>query len=200
MVFYVYVRDLQQFALTLQNLPKPVQLMNQFAVWRARHRILTSSTSILYSYTEVCVRCWSEAIVRKTNGHVPVSALAPKSTASPPTPNKSKPNAGISPLSKAKLSTQYISQLKSLQDLRECGVLSETEFEEQRRFALNYIRSLNNKDDWERGNSLPVSQFGPEPWLSTLLCATVLWYDLHKWSFEKWCHVTGCVITQMWLL
>ena len=42
-------------------------------------------------------------------------------------------NTDVSPCSKARLSGQYIEQLKSLQKLRESGVLSEEEFEEQKR-------------------------------------------------------------------
>ncbi len=73
-------------------------------------------------------------------------ALTPKSQTSPPTTPKSGSKApGVSPVSKAKISSQYISQLKSIQDLRECGVLSETEFEEQKRYALNSIRSLHSR-------------------------------------------------------
>ena len=52
-------------------------------------------------------------------------------------------NTGVSPSSKARLSGQYIEQLKSLQELRESGVLSEEEFEEQKTFALQNIRCLN---------------------------------------------------------
>ena len=66
------------------------------------------------------------------------------------TPGKSNPSTsqkasliGVSPSSKATLSNNYISQLKSLQELREMGVLSDEEFMEQKRFALNSIRKLN---------------------------------------------------------
>ena len=53
-------------------------------------------------------------------------------------------NTGVSPSSKAQLSGQYIEQFKSLQELRESGVLSEEEFEEQKTFAaLQNIRRLN---------------------------------------------------------
>ena len=52
-------------------------------------------------------------------------------------------NTDVSPCSKARLSGQYIEQLKSLQELRESGVLSEEEFEEQKTFALQNIRCLN---------------------------------------------------------
>ena len=75
-------------------------------------------------------------------------ALAPNTHSQNSPPRSPKCNsAGISPFSKAKISTQYISKLKSLQDLRECGVLSEGEFEEQKRFALNNIRSINRSTD-----------------------------------------------------
>ena len=58
------------------------------------------------------------------------------------TPCQPLPN-GVSPASKAKLSSAYISQLRELQELRENGVLSEEEFQEQKRFALNNIRGMN---------------------------------------------------------
>ena len=45
--------------------------------------------------------------------------------------------------SNAWLSGQYIEQLKSLQELRESGVLSEEEFEEQKTFALQNTRFNN---------------------------------------------------------
>lgn len=57
--------------------------------------------------------------------------------------NKQQLSTGISPASKAKLSREYISQLKELQDLRQCGVLDEDEFQEQKMFALNNLRSMN---------------------------------------------------------
>ena len=77
-------------------------------------------------------------------------AISPQSQASgisQPTTPKSHLKAcptGVSPASKASISAQYISQLKSIQDLRECGVLSEKEFEEQKMYALNNIRRLNS--------------------------------------------------------
>ena len=48
-------------------------------------------------------------------------------------------------MSKARLSSEYITQLKSLQELRDCGVFSDEEFLEQKSFALNNIRSINTK-------------------------------------------------------
>ena len=51
-------------------------------------------------------------------------------------------NTGVSPSSKARLSGQYIKQLKSLQELRESGVLSEEEFKEQKTFALRNIHGV----------------------------------------------------------
>ena len=64
-----------------------------------------------------------------------------------PTPTKKCPGqplpTGVSPASKAKLSREYIIQLKELQELRECGVLSQEEFQEQKKFALDSIRSMN---------------------------------------------------------
>ena len=60
-----------------------------------------------------------------------------------PTPNDSP--SGMSPATKAKITTQYISQLKSLQELREMGVLDDNEFEEQKTFALRNLRKLNTQ-------------------------------------------------------
>ena len=75
-------------------------------------------------------------------------ALTPQNT---PTPTPTKQSSGthsplptgVSPASKAKLSSTYISQLRELQELRESGVLSEEEFQEQKMFALNNIRGMN---------------------------------------------------------
>ena len=50
---------------------------------------------------------------------------------------------GVSPASKAKLSSAYISQLRELQELRESGVLNEEEFQERKMFVLNNIRGMN---------------------------------------------------------
>ena len=52
-------------------------------------------------------------------------------------------NTGVSPSSKARLIGQYIEQLKSLQELRESGVLCEEEFVEQKTFALQNFCGLN---------------------------------------------------------
>ena len=50
--------------------------------------------------------------------------------------SKSVPvQSGVSPTSKARLSSEYITQLKSLQELREIGVLSNEEFQEQKLFC-----------------------------------------------------------------
>ena len=46
-------------------------------------------------------------------------------------------------ISASKLSSEYLSQLSSLQELLEKGVLSEEEFQEQKRFALSNLRGLN---------------------------------------------------------
>ena len=64
------------------------------------------------------------------------AALAFAKAISPPTNQQStvqaapKPpvQSGVSPMSKARLSSEYITQLKSLQELRDCGVLSDEEF------------------------------------------------------------------------
>ena len=68
---------------------------------------------------------------------------------SPYTSSENSPRtaAGISPSSKAKISAMYLSQLKSLQELR-ASALSEEEFEEQKKFALKSIRGLNESQDF----------------------------------------------------
>jgi len=53
---------------------------------------------------------------------------------------------GISPMSKAKLSDQYITQLQCLQGLLENNVLTPEEFAEQKAYALTNLRSLNCQD------------------------------------------------------
>ena len=53
--------------------------------------------------------------------------------------------AGISPSSKAKISGMYLSHVKSLQDLRASGTLTEEEFIEQKKYALQSIKGLNDK-------------------------------------------------------
>jgi len=55
---------------------------------------------------------------------------------------------GISPMSKAKLSDQYITQLQCLQGLleNENNVLTPEEFAEQKTYALTNLRSLNRQD------------------------------------------------------
>ena len=68
---------------------------------------------------------------------------SPAKPHSNPTEQKN-PQSGVSPLSKARLSSEYITQLKSLQELRESGVLTEEEFIEQKSFAINSIRSINS--------------------------------------------------------
>ena len=60
------------------------------------------------------------------------------------TENSPRTAAGISPSSKAKISGIYLSQLKSLQELRASAVLLE-EFEEQKKYALMSIRGLNER-------------------------------------------------------
>ena len=62
-------------------------------------------------------------------------------SSSTPTPHPLP--SGVSPASKAKLTSAYISQLRELQELRESGVLNEEEFQEQNMFALNNIRGMN---------------------------------------------------------
>ena len=79
--------------------------------------------------------------VPKTAVTIFAEKFAPNQPAASPT-STSEPRAGISPASKAKLSSQYLSQLNVLQELRDKGVLSD-EFGEQKRFALNNLRSLN---------------------------------------------------------
>ena len=65
---------------------------------------------------------------------------------SPPSTPSSKHLAGLFPTTKARISTQCISQLKCLQELQKNGVLSEAEFEEQKTYTLDNIRSINSTD------------------------------------------------------
>lgn len=58
---------------------------------------------------------------------------------------KTPVQSGVSPMSKAQLSSEYITQLKLLQELCDCGVLSDEEFLEQKSFALDNIRSINTR-------------------------------------------------------
>ena len=69
----------------------------------------------------------------------PLSTPAPCSTQAVNSPV----STGVSPASKAKLSSSYITQLRELQQLREGGVLSEEEFQEQKKFALDSILKMN---------------------------------------------------------
>jgi len=64
----------------------------------------------------------------------------------PTTPNKSQTSKpiGISPASKANLSGQYLQHLSSLQQLQESNVLTEEEFQEQKRMLLSNLRGLNS--------------------------------------------------------
>ena len=63
-----------------------------------------------------------------------------------PQPHSSpkKSSDGISPVSKANLSGQYLQQLRTLQQLRENTVLTDEEFQEQKRFLLENIRGINS--------------------------------------------------------
>ena len=71
------------------------------------------------------------AITKILAGNQPVPATPNKTVTSTPT--------GISPASKAKLSGQYLQQLSSLQQLRENSVLTEEEFQEQKRALLSNL-------------------------------------------------------------
>ena len=81
----------------------------------------------------------SEAITRAAIAFAktPSSSIPSSSSTCQPLPN------GVSPTSKGKLSSAYISQLRELQELRENRFLSEEEFQEQKRFALNNICGMN---------------------------------------------------------
>ena len=50
----------------------------------------------------------------------------------------------LSPGKKAWVSGQYLEHLERLKTLRESGVLTNEEFDEQKKFALNSIRRLND--------------------------------------------------------
>ena len=51
--------------------------------------------------------------------------------------------SGVSPSSKARLSNQYISQLKALQDLREIDGIGEEEFQELKKYTIESLRGMN---------------------------------------------------------
>ena len=59
---------------------------------------------------------------------------------SPATPTPS--TTTLSPSKRAQVSGQYLEHLEKLKKLHESGVLSLEEFNEQKGFALNYIRQL----------------------------------------------------------
>jgi len=69
------------------------------------------------------------------NAAVAITQALTLSKSNPSTSQKAS-SIRVSPSSKATLTNNYISQLKSLQELREMGVLSDEEFMEQKRFAL----------------------------------------------------------------
>ncbi len=77
------------------------------------------------------------------------AALAFAKAISPQTNQQSSKTpiqSGVSPMSKARVSSEYITQLKLLQQLRDCGVLSDDEFMEQKSIALDNIRSINARN------------------------------------------------------
>ena len=76
-------------------------------------------------------------VLAPQNSNVQQAEASGRQSAQPSLPT------GVSPASKAKLSSAYISQLRELQQLRECGVLSEEEFQEQKMFALDNLRGMN---------------------------------------------------------
>ena len=86
-----------------------------------------------------------------------VSVFAERFAPNPPlaTGVSTSTTLGVSPASKAKLSSQHLGQLTVLQDLREKGVLSDDEFGEQKRFALNNIRRLNTNDKFKVLHGFP---------------------------------------------
>ena len=86
----------------------------------------------------------TDAISGAATAFVKPLAFHRTSPQKPPQPCVATTNTGVSPSSKARLSGQYIEQLKSLQELRESGVLSEEEFEEQKTFALQNTRLNKN--------------------------------------------------------
>ena len=59
--------------------------------------------------------------------------------------NDGEPAAiSLSPGKKARVSGKYLEHLERLKTLRESGVLTNEEFDEQKKFALNSIRRLND--------------------------------------------------------
>ena len=75
-----------------------------------------------------------------------VSAFAEKLGSPSRCSSSPKAACGISPSTKAKVSSEYLGQLSSLRELLEKGVLSDEEFQEQKRFALSNLRSLNKEN------------------------------------------------------
>lgn len=79
-----------------------------------------------------------------------VKALQPQlsqaaATSAPPTsaPIKFGPdNHGISPGKKVNLRSQYLAQLKTLQNLRDDGVLTQEEFADEKAIVLKNLKSL----------------------------------------------------------
>ena len=81
----------------------------------------------------------------KAGSHYFSAATKPSDQLSLNSENTPHSSAGISPSSKAKISGMYLSHLKSLQELRASGTLTEEEFVEQKKYALQNIKGLNDK-------------------------------------------------------
>jgi hypothetical protein len=67
--------------------------------------------------------------------------LTPKST--PPVPERRQ--TGLSPMKKAELGSTYLKQLGELRQLRENGILTEEEYEEQREDLIDSMHDLKEQ-------------------------------------------------------
>ena len=85
---------------------------------------------------------WKESFSEAMTGAALAFAKAISPQANTHQAASSSMQSTVSPMSKAQLSSEYIKQLKSLQELHECGVLSDDELMEQKSFAL---RSINTR-------------------------------------------------------
>ena len=115
-------------------------------VWASRVPILHSQRKTLYWSSSDAI---SEALIGAATAVTKYLATdySGNQTPSPSTPIRklSTTVVGISPMSKAKLSDQYITWLQCLQGLLE-NVLTPEEFAEQKTYALTNVRLLNRQD------------------------------------------------------
>ena len=81
----------------------------------------------------------------KAASHYFSAATKPSDQLSLNSESTPRSSAGISPSSKAKIPGMYLLHLKSLQELRASGTLTEEEFVKQKKYALQNIKGLNDK-------------------------------------------------------